>query len=301
MQTASGTVHVVSAHPPLTAFEFASSSARNAADPLLLFIAGLGDTLLSVPYLGGLAQAVDKVGWRCAQALLSSFGAGWGTASVEQDAVELAKIVEYYRKSGASRVVLLGHSTGCQDAIAYLHLKRSRSDMPTLDGIILQAPVSDREAPGVPEVVERQVRPVYDEGRYDLDAFVPPAWAATLQTDIGITYRHFFSLVLPPESDRVDLRRREDFFSSDLEPEYLAKVFEPVDCPLLFALSGNDATYPEHVKSQIPALLERFETATPAPCRSRLSCVVPNASHDLDEPEPARVFTDKVTGFLQAL
>lgn len=114
MQTASGTVHVVSAHPPLTAFEFASSSARNAADPLLLFIAGLGDTLLSVPYLGGLAQAVDKVGWRCAQALLSSFGAGWGTASVEQDAVELAKIVEYYRKSGASRVVLLGHSTGEQ-------------------------------------------------------------------------------------------------------------------------------------------------------------------------------------------
>jgi hypothetical protein len=33
--------------------------------------------------------------------------------------------------------------------------------------------------------------------------------------------------------------------------------------PLLFALSGNDATYPEHVKLQLPALLERFETATP--------------------------------------
>lgn len=253
--------------------------------------------------------------------MLSSSGAGWGTASVEQDAVELAKIVGYYKKRGASRIVLLGHSTGkhqprfevhpnfdssaffagCQDAIAYLHLKRSRADMPTLDGVILQAPVSDREAPGVPEVVERHVKPVYDEGKYDLDAFVPPAWAAALQTEIGITYRRFFSLVLPPESDRVDLHRREDFFSSDLEPEYLAKVFEPVDCPLLFALSGNDATYPDHVKPELPALLERFETATPAPCRSRFSCIVPDASHDLDEPEPARVFSDKVTGFLQGL
>ncbi|GAA5972744.1 hypothetical protein JCM8115_002265 [Rhodotorula mucilaginosa] len=321
MQTTAGTVHVVSAHPPLTAFEFASSPARNAADPLLLFVAGLGDTLLSVPYLGQLAQAVDKLGWRCAQALLTSSGAGWGTATVAQDAVELAKIVGYYKEKGASKVVLLGHSTGkrpaclvstcnrnlppffagCQDAIAYLHLKRSRPDMPVLDGVILQAPVSDREAPGVPDVVERSVKPVYDDGKYDLDAFVPPAWAAALQTEIGITYRRFFSLVLPPESGRVDLRRREDFFSSDLEPEYLAEVFEPVDYPLLFALSGNDATYPEHVKLQLPALLERFETATPAPCRSRFSCIVPNASHDLDEPEPARVFVDKVTGFLQGL
>lgn len=115
MQTTAGTVHVVSAHPALTAFEFASSSpARNAADPLLLFVAGLGDTLLSVPYLGQLAQAVDEAGWRCAQALLSSSGAGWGTASVEQDALELAKIVEYYKERGASRIVLLGHSTGEQ-------------------------------------------------------------------------------------------------------------------------------------------------------------------------------------------
>lgn len=173
--------------------------------------------------------------------------------------------------------------------------------MPALDGVILQAPVSDREAPGVPDVVERLVQPVYDEGRYDLDAFAPPAWAAALQTAIGITYRRFFSLVLPPGSDRVDLRRREDFFSSDLKPEYLAKVFEPVDCPLLFALSGNDATYLEHVKSQLPALLKRFATATPAPCRSQLSCIIPNASHDLDEPEPARMFIDRVTGFLQGL
>ena len=195
---------------------------------------------------------------------------------------------------------------GCQDAIAYLHLKRSRTDMLDLDGVILQAPVSDREAPGVPEVVERLVQPVYNDGKYDVDAFVPdafvpPAWAAALQTEIGITYRRFFSLVLPPVSDRVDLRRREDFFSSDLEPEFLAKVFEPVDCPLLFALSGDDATYPEHVKSQLPALLERFATATPAPCRSQLSCIIPNASHDLDKPEPARMFIDKVTGFLQGL
>ncbi|GAA5873425.1 hypothetical protein JCM3774_000781 [Rhodotorula dairenensis] len=297
METARGTVHVVSTRPPLTAFEYAST-ARNAADPLVLFVAGLGDTLLSVPYLGQLAQALDQAGWRCAQALLSSSGAGWGTASIEQDAMELAQIVSYYKQGGARKVVLLGHSTGCQDAIAYLHLKRSHVDMPVLDGVVLQAAVSDREAPGVPEIVERSVKPVYDMGSYDLGAFVPPAWAAALQTDIGITYRRFYSLVLPPESDQVDVRHREDFFSSDLEPGYLAKVFDPVDRPLLIVLSGGDATYSDGVRTQLAALLERFTNAIPAASRSPLSCIIPDASHDLDDGKHARSFVDAVLRFL---
>ncbi|GAA5987748.1 hypothetical protein JCM10908_007197 [Rhodotorula pacifica] len=300
MSTTQGTVHRVSTDPPLTAFEFAST-ARSATDPLLLFVAGLGDTLLSVPYLDHLASALDRAGWRCAQALLCSNGAGWGTSSVEQDALELAQIVAYYKQQGAKKVVLLGHSTGCQDAIAFFHLKASRANIPALDGVVLQAPVSDREAPGVPEGVDSFVKPIYAAGDYAPDAFVPPSWASLLQTDIGITYRRFFSLVLPPHSDRVNVQNREDFFSSDLAPDYLAQVFAPVDCPLLVALSGGDATYPEHVKAELPVLLERFSAATPAVNRSPHSCIIPAASHDLSDPKHARIFTDTVVKYLQEL
>jgi len=52
----------------------------------------------------------------------------------------------YFRKIGKfGKIVLMGSSTGCQDVMEYL-TGANAAKRPRIDGGILQAPVSDREA-----------------------------------------------------------------------------------------------------------------------------------------------------------
>ncbi|BGO92106.1 hypothetical protein NBRC10512_000837 [Rhodotorula toruloides] len=70
-----GQLHLISPKP-LTAFEFGPPT--SSSTPLVLFVAGLNDTLCSVPYLPLLAKRLSRAGWRIAQVCLTSAGAGWG-------------------------------------------------------------------------------------------------------------------------------------------------------------------------------------------------------------------------------
>lgn len=99
-------------YPPLHAFEFGPGDDPRRPGPLVLFVGGLGDTLLSTPYLPKLASALDKHGWRLAQARPTSAGMGWGGCTVEQDAREIALCTEYFKQQGADKIVLMGCSTG---------------------------------------------------------------------------------------------------------------------------------------------------------------------------------------------
>jgi pimeloyl-ACP methyl ester carboxylesterase len=303
---------------PLTAFEFGPSS--TSSTPVVLFIAGLNDTLGSVPYLPSLAERLDGLGWCLAQVCLTSAGAGWGGASVEQDARELGEVVRYFRERGWRKVVLLGHSTGastwkiatqrdvmtlsssgCQDAIAYAHLRsRDSFQVPPLDAIILQAPVSDREWPAVANLVASNEHVFAGEADLDLDAFVPSAWSNLFGTSTGVTYRRWRSLALPAPSDQINLAESEDFFSSDLSDARLANVFRAVDCPLLIVLSGEDETYPEGVKADLPTLLDRFRDAARDRC-SVSSRIVEGASHNLADEKHAGEFADAVFEFLRGV
>ena len=50
--------------------------------------------------------------------LLSSSYGGWGVASLAGDAEELRELLAHLTaRRGVKRVVLLGHSTGCQDIV----------------------------------------------------------------------------------------------------------------------------------------------------------------------------------------
>lgn len=198
------------------------------------------------------------------------------------------------RRASCTKVVFF--VAGCQDAIAYLHLARDDAAMPQLDAVILQAPVSDREAPGVSEGVNRFLpQPEY---RKDSPTFVSPELASLLQTDIGITLHRFRSLVLPPTGDTVNLDVCEDFFSSDLSDLYLERVFAPTTCPIMFVLSGDDASYPERIKSRLPDLLQCFRRSTPEPYSSRHSCILPDADHSLSSVSSAEAFKQQVVAFL---
>lgn len=59
--------------------------------------------------------------WRIAEVLLSSSYRGWGTSSLQKDAHEIARCVAYFSKLRPGRkIVLMGHSTGCQDIMEYV-------------------------------------------------------------------------------------------------------------------------------------------------------------------------------------
>ncbi|GAA5913275.1 hypothetical protein JCM5296_007341 [Sporobolomyces johnsonii] len=296
----SGRLHHISQSPNLTTFEFGALS--SPCKGVVLFVGGLNDTYLSVPYLPRLADALKGVGWALAQVALSSAGDGWGGRTISEDAEQLAVIGRYWREQrGIDKLVLMGHSTGTQDAIAYLHLTAFGPDVfPPLAGVILQAPVSDREyiEANHPGLLSTLPAPSPAD---DPATFVPPALSSLFGTHSGITSRRWRSLTAPPPSDVIHLDESEDFFSSDLSDARLANVFEPVSCPLLVLLSGDDSSYPPHVKAQLPTLMGRFQEAVDGRWWSGESAILEGASHNVAGVEQAQELAERVCRFVEEL
>ncbi|KAK4283635.1 hypothetical protein QN277_000564 [Acacia crassicarpa] len=110
----------------------------------VIFIGGLTDGFLATAYLEPLAIALDREKWSLVQFLMSSSYSGYGTSSLQQDAKELDQLINYLiNKEDSEGVVLLGHSTGCQDIVHYMGTNAACSR--AVRAAILQAPVSDRE------------------------------------------------------------------------------------------------------------------------------------------------------------
>jgi len=92
-------------------------------------------------YVERLAEELDVEGWSLIQVVMSSSYLQFGISSLDTDAEELNMLIDSLKgRDYASQVVVAGHSTGCQDAVHY-----ARKHPGKLDGVILQAPVSDRE------------------------------------------------------------------------------------------------------------------------------------------------------------
>lgn len=134
----------------------------------ILFLAGLGDLPLSVHYTARLAAALAP-GWALVEVTLSSVGAGWATGSLDRDARELASCVAYFRSLQAGavslgcKIVLMGHSTGCQVACRYI-LGRRRS----LRSLSSAPSTDDACGVGMGEAKERQAH----EARPSVDAAI---------------------------------------------------------------------------------------------------------------------------------
>ena len=84
--------------PDLVAFEFTDQKTPPAPN-VLVFIGGLSDGLLTVPYLQQLANGLETVNstlgnWCLVQTLISSSYNGWTSGSLERDVKELKKLVQ---------------------------------------------------------------------------------------------------------------------------------------------------------------------------------------------------------------
>ncbi|KAK9672042.1 hypothetical protein RND81_12G072100 [Saponaria officinalis] len=110
----------------------------------VIFIGGLTDGFMATEYVEPLATALDNEQWSLVQILLSSSYTAYGTSSLEQDAMEIDQLISYLiNKENSNGVILIGHSTGCQDIVHYMRTNAACSR--AVRAAILQAPVSDRE------------------------------------------------------------------------------------------------------------------------------------------------------------
>ena len=144
-QTHSGFLHSIPrpGPQPLVAFEHFTHHANQKST--IIFLGGLGDGLLTVPYTQTLAALLPSH-WRIVEPILGSSYSQWGISTLNDDVAEIAVLVRYFQATGG-KVVLMGHSTGCQMIMHYLAspLKTGDDERPRIDGAILQGGVSDRE------------------------------------------------------------------------------------------------------------------------------------------------------------
>lgn len=288
-------MHEVLIHPyykNLTAIEFGTKT--SVPENFLIFIGGLGDGFLTVPYMTNVAEAVlDQFGslWVLVQALISSSYKGFGTGSLQRDAKELGQLVEYLRTNrgnARSKVVLMGHSTGCQDTMEYL-CKYSQgpdfNDIQRLNGGILQAPVSDSEAVLGNEKVAgylKLAKELIDQGKPNE---LLPSGALKVLFDSPFSAYRFNSLASKYGDD--------DYFSSYLSDSDYAKSFGMILVPVLILYSGSDEFVPTSIDKQ--ALVDQWQKNTKPEVWSIHSGVVDGATHNVGTRSKAHAVEDVVS------
>lgn len=211
----------------------------------VIFIGGLTDGFLATEYLEPLAIALDKEKWSLVQFLLSSSYCGYGISSLKQDAIELDQLINYLiNKEDSEGVVLLGHSTGCQDIVYYMRTNAACSR--AVRAAIFQAPVSDREyLATLPETAAMidLASTMISEGR--ASELMP----REANPDAPITASRYHSLCAYNGDD--------DMFSSDLSDDQLRMRLGHMSntpCQVLFSMA--DEYVPEYVDKK--ALVDRL-------------------------------------------
>lgn len=322
----------------LVTFEFASSTARQPHS--ILFVGGLGDGLATTSYVADVVRGLQPTEWSLFTLNLTSALQSWGFSHLDRDTDEIAQCIQYIKEykerrfGSGGKLVLMGHSTGSQCVLHYLsrpnpHTTTPAFDRdlehtlrPALDGAIMQAPVSDREASklvvteGFLGRTPSELRKVYDQlvsmandpncrdGSWD--TMLPMSLTSQLgYRNYPVSSRRFLSLVSPdsPQSPSED-----DMFSSDLGEEQLAKTFGMISQQqllrqkLLVLMSGADQSVPQWVDKE--KLLAKWKVATEqhgARIWDDRSGQIPGASHALsndDQAEPRRFLVSKLLAYL---
>ncbi|KAF7537420.1 hypothetical protein G7054_g3767 [Neopestalotiopsis clavispora] len=337
---------VASLTETLVTFEYASSNAHQPHS--ILFIGGLSDGLATTSYTHDIIKALQGTEWSFFTLNLSSSYSAWGLGHLDRDTDEIAHCLRYIKSYKAAKyglngthtsakVVLMGHSSGSQDVLHYLyrpnpHRTRAAFDpelvhleRPVVDGAILQAPVSDRDAfawvlhEGFLGRTPEELRQTYDtlvsmardivaqETRYDV--VLPIELCSQFGFVSPVSARRFLSLASP---DSPGSPSEEDLFSADLSDEEYAKTFGKIKergllrGRLMVAPGGKDQTVPDWVDKD--ALLAKWRRITNHDGKYQIwdeenSGIVPGASHALsddDQAEPRRVLAGRVLSLLQS-
>lgn len=118
----------------VVAYEMGNTAAKNA----LVFIGGLKDGPHSTPYIRAVARRLEKtpeLGYSVFEARIRSSFDGFGTSTLAHDVQDISALVKYLRSIGRDKIILFGHSTGCQVIFPH-HLHQSRYRKLTIDRIV---------------------------------------------------------------------------------------------------------------------------------------------------------------------
>ncbi|KAJ5220431.1 DUF1749-domain-containing protein [Penicillium chermesinum] len=325
----------------LVTFEYTTAAAKKPHS--LVFIGGLGDGLATTSYMADLAKALLPTQWSLFILNTTSSYQSWGLGHLDRDTNEIAQCIRYIKdykteNFGDGKIVLMGHSTGSQCVLHYLYRPNpftSRSafdsslehvDRLPLDGAIMQAPVSDREAiqlciqhgfgsksPGEMRSICDQMEAISREavktqGIYD--TLLPlELTSAIYPSNTPISCRRFLSLYSP---DSPQTPSEEDLFSADLSDEQLSKTFGMIQQQgllryrLMVLYSGADQAVPAAVNKETN--LSRWKDATDHSGKFKIwdedhTAIIPNASHALsndDQAKPREFLVERVLGYLQS-
>ncbi|KAJ6114385.1 DUF1749-domain-containing protein [Penicillium sp. IBT 16267x] len=323
----------------LVTFEYTTAAARKPHS--LLFVGGLGDGLATTSYMADLAKALQPTEWSLFTLNLTSSYQSWGLGHLDRDTNEIAQCIHYIKdykteKFGEGKIVMMGHSTGSQCVMHYLYRPNPHLSVPAfdaglehtdrlpLDGAIMQAPVSDREA--VQLCIEHgfgsnspdQMRKICDKmesiakealkSNSTYDTMLPlELTSAIYPSNTPISCRRFLSLY-SPESPHIP--GEDDLFSADLSDEQLAATFGLIQQQgllrnrLMVLYSGADQAIPGWVDKE--KNLARWKNAVDHGDKFQIwddkhSAIILNASHALsndDQAEPRKFLVGKVMGYL---
>ena len=191
----------------------------------------------------------------------------------------------------------MGHSTGCQDCLHYFASEDKRGDRAKVDGVILQAPVSDREA-----MVKDMDKKEYDDACKMAEAWIkegkgehilPLNVTADMFGRNPLSARRWVALACQGGED--------DYFSSDLPDSRLQSTFGKVDKPLLILFGEEDEYVPDHVDRK--ALVNKWIPFVKGKVDEQSKELLVGASHNLngDDEEVADELIKRVGKFLTAI
>ena len=291
-------------------------------------VGGMFDTFRGTGYVDELADALQHSSWRVCHVQLSSASRSFGTFDLKRDVDEIETCVKFIRSdsglgNAGTKIVLLGHSTGCQDTLTYIY-SQAKSTRPPLQGAILQAAASDREGAMHSVSTKPEIKSSYDQcmdavsttpAEHHRTTVLPMHCTTPLFGPAPMSISRFLSLVSPgsPSDPSAD-----DLFSSDIPDSVLATTFGKVGSEssplqplpssqkrsLMVLLSGADEYVPTFIDKD--ALLSRWRKAIESG-NGKLhsqSQVIENGVHDLSgstkEQEHARqvVFREAVLAYL---
>ncbi|KAG0197994.1 hypothetical protein BGX28_008511 [Mortierella sp. GBA30] len=278
MITLPGTLSVYNHKTRLTMFESGNEHSSGA----VVFIGGLLDGYHALPYLPLLSKTLaEQLGYSLVQVMLSSSHMGYGISSLQEDVQELDVLFTVLREERAkTRLFIIGHSTGCQDAISYAIHGKHRA---AIKGIVLQGAVSDREfmASSIDmygKYLRLAQRMINDGKGQEL---------MVREVDVAPVTAYRFNSLASVGGD-------DDMFSSDIPSAKMEALFGQVKVPYIFMHSGKD--------EYIPALVNKTELFTKLAAASP-SClgmvVLPEADHAISDSSSQMTFVEAVVRFLR--
>ncbi|KAI1823045.1 hypothetical protein F4861DRAFT_350032 [Xylaria intraflava] len=274
------------------AYETGPQNAKNA----LIFIGGLGDGPHTVPYPRAIAKTLEEhlsLSYSVFEFRLKSSFSAFGFARLVDDVADISALVKYLRSIGRQRVVLMGHSTGCQDCMEYT--SPAHADVPRVDGYILQAPACDRDAFAL-EMGHDQLHKSLEAAKKLIYAGKPNERMAVAllpksMQGTPISAWRWYALGAPDGED--------NYFSPDLNDETAASFWKRVDKPLLILHSANDEFIPTSVDKE--GLVNHWRELCNAGIVSDLSGTIPGAGHRVEEPKAEMWLCKTVIKFLQTI